>query len=141
MNLSKILKNSFDSFFIFKAISIIGILIALSIILIMIFTTLGMWKESINIVPNQKNIIIAENNPQSSLTARKLREWEQLELVNKYWDSINNSNADIAVSLLTDKYKIIKEEASTTLGLVGLNDINDITSNIVIDSTVNKVNY
>ena len=37
--------------------------------------------------------------------------------------------------------EIIKEEASTTLGLVGLNDINDITSNIVIDSTVNKVNY
>ena len=37
--------------------------------------------------------------------------------------------------------EIIKEEASTTLGLVGLNDINDITSNIVIDSNVNKVNY
>ena len=37
--------------------------------------------------------------------------------------------------------EIIKEEASTTLGLVGLNDINDITSNIVIDNTVNKVNY
>ena len=37
--------------------------------------------------------------------------------------------------------EIIKEEASTTLGLVGLNDINDITSKIVIDSTVNKVNY
>ncbi len=37
--------------------------------------------------------------------------------------------------------EIIKEEASTTLGLVGLNDINDVTSNIVIDSTVNKVNY
>ena len=37
--------------------------------------------------------------------------------------------------------EIIKEEASTTLGLVGINDINDVTSNIVIDSTVNKVNY
>ncbi len=37
--------------------------------------------------------------------------------------------------------EIIKEEASTTLGLVGLNDINDVTSNIVIDSNVNKVNY
>ncbi len=37
--------------------------------------------------------------------------------------------------------EIIKEEASTTLGLVGLNDINDVTSNIVIDSTINKVNY
>ncbi len=37
--------------------------------------------------------------------------------------------------------EIIKEEASTTLGLVGLNDINDITSNIVIENTLNKVNY
>ena len=37
--------------------------------------------------------------------------------------------------------ELIKEEASTTLGLVGLNDINDVTSNIVIDSTINKVNY
>ena len=37
--------------------------------------------------------------------------------------------------------EIIKEEVSTTLGLVGLNDINDVTSNIVIDNTVNKVNY
>ncbi len=37
--------------------------------------------------------------------------------------------------------EIIKEEASTTLGLVGLNDINDVTSNIVIDSNVNKVDY
>ncbi len=37
--------------------------------------------------------------------------------------------------------EIIKEEASTTLGLVGLNDINDVTSNIVIDSAVNKVDY
>ncbi len=37
--------------------------------------------------------------------------------------------------------EIIKEEASTTLGLVGLNDINDVTSNIVIDSTINKVKY
>ncbi len=37
--------------------------------------------------------------------------------------------------------EIIKEEASTTLGLVGLNDINDVTSNIVIDNTLNKVNY
>ena len=37
--------------------------------------------------------------------------------------------------------EIIKEEASTTLGLVGLNDINDVTSEIVIDSNVNKVNY
>tara|TARA_Y100000590_G_scaffold469026_1_gene654521 strand:- start:4981 stop:6144 length:1164 start_codon:yes stop_codon:yes gene_type:complete len=37
--------------------------------------------------------------------------------------------------------EIIKEETSTTLGLVGLNDINDITSKIVIDNTVNKVNY
>ena len=69
-----------------------------------------MWQESLSIVPDQKNITIAENNPQSALTARKIREWEQLELVNKYWDSINNSNADIAVSLLTDKYKLVKEE-------------------------------
>ena len=37
--------------------------------------------------------------------------------------------------------EIIKEEASTTLGLVGLNDINDVTSNIVIESSVNKVDY
>ena len=37
--------------------------------------------------------------------------------------------------------EIIKEEVSTTLGLVGLNDINDVTSNIVIDSTINKVSY
>ena len=37
--------------------------------------------------------------------------------------------------------EIIKEEASTTLGLVGLNDINDVTSNIVIDNSVNKVDY
>jgi isopentenyl diphosphate isomerase/L-lactate dehydrogenase-like FMN-dependent dehydrogenase len=37
--------------------------------------------------------------------------------------------------------EIIKEETSTTLGLVGLNDINDVTSEIVIDSNVNKVNY
>ena len=37
--------------------------------------------------------------------------------------------------------EIIKEEASTTLGLVGLNDINDVTSNIVIENTINKVNY
>ena len=37
--------------------------------------------------------------------------------------------------------EIIKEEASTTLGLVGLNDVNDITSNIVIENTLNKVNY
>ena len=37
--------------------------------------------------------------------------------------------------------EIIKEEASTTLGLVGLNDINDVTSNIVIDNTINKVDY
>ena len=36
---------------------------------------------------------------------------------------------------------IIKEETSTTLGLVGLNDINDVTSEIVIDNTINKVNY
>ena len=86
MNLCKILKNNFNSFFIFKTISIIGILIAGSIILIMIFTTLGMWQESLSIVPDQKNITIAENNPQSALTARKIREWEQLELVNKYRD-------------------------------------------------------
>ncbi len=37
--------------------------------------------------------------------------------------------------------EIIKEEASTTLGLVGLNDINDVTSKIVIENTINKVNY
>ncbi len=37
--------------------------------------------------------------------------------------------------------EIIKEEVSTTLGLVGLNDINDVTSEIVIDNTINKVNY
>ena len=37
--------------------------------------------------------------------------------------------------------EIIKEETSTTLGLVGLSDINDVTSNIVIDNTVNKVDY
>ena len=36
---------------------------------------------------------------------------------------------------------IIKEEVSTTLGLVGLNDINDVTSEIVIENTINKVNY
>ena len=36
---------------------------------------------------------------------------------------------------------IIKEEASTTLGLVGLNDINDVTSEIVIENTINKVDY
>ena len=37
--------------------------------------------------------------------------------------------------------EIIKEEVSTTLGLVGLNDINDVTSEIVIENTINKVNY
>ncbi len=37
--------------------------------------------------------------------------------------------------------EIIKEEVSTTLGLVGLNDINDVTSKIVIENTLNKVNY
>ena len=37
--------------------------------------------------------------------------------------------------------EIIKEEVSTTLGLVGLNDINEVTSEIVIDNTINKVNY
>ena len=37
--------------------------------------------------------------------------------------------------------EILKEETSTTLGLVGLNDINDVTSEIVIDNTINKVNY
>ena len=37
--------------------------------------------------------------------------------------------------------EIIEEEVSTTLGLVGLNDINDVTSKIVIDNTINKVNY
>ena len=37
--------------------------------------------------------------------------------------------------------EIIKEEVSTTLGLVGLNDINDVTSKIVIENTINKVNY
>ncbi len=37
--------------------------------------------------------------------------------------------------------EIIKEEVSTTLGLVGLNDINDVTSEIVIDNTINKVKY
>ncbi len=37
--------------------------------------------------------------------------------------------------------EIIKEEASTTLGLVGLNDINDVTSEIVTDNIINKVNY
>ncbi len=36
---------------------------------------------------------------------------------------------------------IIKEEVSTTLGLVGLNDINEVTSEIVIENTINKVNY
>ena len=30
---------------------------------------------------------------------------------------------------------------STTLGLVGLNDINEVTSEIVIENTINKVNY
>ena len=37
--------------------------------------------------------------------------------------------------------EIIKEEVSTTLGLVGLNDINEATSEIVIENTINKVNY
>ena len=37
--------------------------------------------------------------------------------------------------------EIIKEEVSTTLGLVGLNDINEVTSKIVIENTINKVNY
>jgi len=37
--------------------------------------------------------------------------------------------------------EIIKEEVSTTLGLVGLNDINDVTSEIVIENTINKVDY
>ena len=37
--------------------------------------------------------------------------------------------------------EIIKEEVSTTLGLVGLNDINDVTSKIVIENTINKVTY
>ena len=37
--------------------------------------------------------------------------------------------------------EIIKEEVSTTLGLFGLNDINEVTSEIVIENTINKVNY
>ena len=37
--------------------------------------------------------------------------------------------------------EIIKEEVSTTLGLVGLNDVNEVTSEIVIENTINKVNY
>jgi len=37
--------------------------------------------------------------------------------------------------------EIIKEEVSTTLGLVGLNDINEVTSEIVKENTINKVNY
>ena len=37
--------------------------------------------------------------------------------------------------------EIIKEEVSTPLGLVGLNDINEVTSEIVIDNTINKVKY
>ena len=37
--------------------------------------------------------------------------------------------------------EIIKEEVSTTLGLVGLYDINEVTSEIVIENTINKVNY
>ncbi len=37
--------------------------------------------------------------------------------------------------------EIIKEEVSTTLGLVGLNDINEVTSEIIIENTINKVNY
>ena len=37
--------------------------------------------------------------------------------------------------------EIMKEEVSTTLGLVGLNDINDVTSKIVIENTINKVTY
>ena len=37
--------------------------------------------------------------------------------------------------------EIIKEEVSTTLGLVGLNDINEVSSEIVIENTINKVNY
>ena len=37
--------------------------------------------------------------------------------------------------------EIIKEEVSTTLGLVGLNDINEVTSEIVIENTINKVKY
>ncbi len=37
--------------------------------------------------------------------------------------------------------EIIKEEVSTTLGLVGLNDVNEVTSEIVIENTINKVDY
>ncbi len=37
--------------------------------------------------------------------------------------------------------EIIKEEISTTIGLVGLNDINEVTSEIIIENTINKVNY
>ena len=37
--------------------------------------------------------------------------------------------------------EIIKEEVSTTLGLVGLNDINEVTSEIVIENAINKVKY
>ena len=37
--------------------------------------------------------------------------------------------------------EIIKEEVSTTLGLVGLNDINEVTSEIIMENTINKVNY
>jgi len=108
MNLYRILKNNSRSF-IFKLASAIGILIGISIIPIMIFSSIGMWSESLNTHPNKENVTILENKPQSALTSRKLREWEQSQLINKYWESINNLNAHQAISLLTEEYKIIKE--------------------------------
>ena len=115
MNLYKILKNNFDTFFIFKVISIIGIITAASIILIMVFTTLGMWKESINIVPNEQNIIISETTKQSPLTARKIREWEQIEIVNKYWESINNLNADYSSKAVDIYQEILNDEKKNNM--------------------------
>ena len=109
MNLSKILKNNSLSFFIFKLISVIGVLVGISIIPIMIFSSIGMWSQSLNTQPNKENVTILENKPQSALTARKLREWEQSELINKYWKSINDLDANQAISLLTEEYKIVKE--------------------------------
>ena len=66
MNLSKILKNNSLSFFIFKLISVIGVLVGISIIPIMIFSSIGMWSQSLNTQPNKENVTILENKPQSA---------------------------------------------------------------------------
>ena len=36
---------------------------------------------------------------------------------------------------------IVKEELSTTLGLIGLKDINEISSNVVAENTLQNINY